>query len=166
MDRSRHSGAGAVPSGDLPVDPDDMDQLSPDARHVRNGPDDETVRLRGGVQEPEGRHGRLPCAVHRNAAAGVRTRKGFRSERGAAGRRRSRGDLSGRNVQQCHHVSVGGRHGAVRGHDQRQYVAGPVSYARAHLSLSADLRKCGRQVYVPVHRSGRHLSDRTGAFDQ
>ena len=36
-------GAGAVCAGDMPVDPDRMDQLSVDDRYVRHGTDDEAV---------------------------------------------------------------------------------------------------------------------------
>ena len=43
VDRTDHRGAGAVCTGDMPVDPDRMDQLSADDRHVRNGTYDETV---------------------------------------------------------------------------------------------------------------------------
>ena len=43
MDRPDHCSSGTFCAGDEPLDPDKMDQLSSDDRHVRNGTYDEAV---------------------------------------------------------------------------------------------------------------------------
>ena len=166
LDRPRHRGAGAVCAGDVPVGADEVDQLPADDRHVRHGSDDEAVGLRDRVPAAARRDHRVCRAVYRDASAGFCPGAAVWPERRAAGRRRSRGNVPGRDREQRHDVSGEGRHGALRGNDQHQHAAGARAHAASDVPVSQDVRQRGRAVDVHFDHSGGDRADRAGTSDQ
>ena len=70
MDRPDHCSGGTFCAGDEPLDPDKMDQLSSDARYVRNGTYDEAVGFCHSVPKTQRYHNRMCGTVYNNAFAG------------------------------------------------------------------------------------------------